>query len=206
MSPLDRPRISPQFLARHKRVRTLAAITELSAEKGYEATTITDIAHSARLGRKTLYELFGGKEAIFLAAVEATVDELREQLDAACEAAGPDPNERLGAALEALLSFLAADPGRADLLLVEAPSALPASAAIYDREFSRLTDRLRSAAPASGSAPEAIEEALVGGIASILSQRVRRGEAARLSELLPELEELLLAPWGDAVKHKGKKH
>ncbi len=197
MTP-ERPRLSAEFLAGHKRGRVLAAMCGLSAERHYEEMTIGDVARSARVARKTLYELFGGKEAIFLAAVEATRDELHEQLDAACEGAGPDARERLRAALAALLAYLADNPSRAHLLLVEAPSALPASAAIYDREFVLLTDRLRSAAPASGPVPEAIEEALVGGVASILRQRVRRGEAHRLPELQPELEALLLAPWGDA--------
>lgn len=194
----QRPRISPEFVAAHKRVRILDAMASLIAEKGYEETTIADLASRARIARKTLYELFGGKEAVFLAAVEVSRDALNEQFDAACEVADPDPCERLRVALAALLCYVADHPDRAHLLLVAAPSALPASAALYDDEFVLLTDRLRSCAPASDSAPEVIEEALVGAVASILSRCLRRGEAGRATELLPDLEGLLLAPWGES--------
>jgi len=78
---------------------------------------------------------------------------------------------------------------------VAATAALPASAAIYDREFVLLTERLRPAMP--DSAPEAVEEALVGGAASILRRLVRNGEADRIDDLLPDLEGLFLAPWGE---------
>ena len=196
MTPADRPRISPEFVAVHKRARVLDAMAALSAEKGYEETTITDLAGRAHLARKTLYELFGGKDAIFVAAVEAARDALGERLEAACEAAeDPDPRECLRAALAEAMSFLAQNPDLAHLLLVEAPAALPASAAIYDREFVLLSERLRPAMP--DSAPQAIEEALVGGAASILRRRVRRGEAERVGDLLPDLEALFLAPWGE---------
>ena len=196
MTPADRPRISPEFLAVHKRARLLEAMAALSAEKGYEQTTIADLAGRAHLARKTMYELFGGKDAIFVAAVEAACDALRGRLEAACEAAeDPDPRECLRAALAEAMSFLSQNPDRAHLLLVEAPAALPASAAIYDREFVLLTERLRPAMP--DSAPQAIEEALVGAAASILRRRLRNGEADRIGDLLPDLEGLFLAPWDE---------
>lgn len=194
MTP-GRPRISAEFLAVHKRARILDAMAGLVAEKGYEETTITDLATRARVARKTLYELFGGKEDVFLAAVEASRDALSEQLGAACEAAEPESRERLRAALAALLCFVEDNSGRAHLLLVEAPSALPDSAALYDREFVLLAERLRACMPAA--APEAIEEALAGAVASILNRCVRRGEAGRATALLPDLEALVLAPWGE---------
>lgn len=195
MTPADRPRISPEFLAVHKRARILEAMAALSAEKGYAETTITDLAGRAHLARKTLYELFGGKDAIFIAAVEAARDALRERLDAACESADLEPHECMRAALAEALCFLAKNPDQAHLLLVEAPSALHASAAIYDREFILLSERLRPAMP--DSAPTAIDEALVGAAASILRRRVRNGEAERVGDLLPDLEGLFLAPWGE---------
>lgn len=191
----ERPRISAEFLAVHKRARIIEAMAGLSAEKGYEETTITDLTTRARVARQTLYRLFGGKEAVFLAAVEASRDALNERLGAACEAAESEPRERLRAALAALLCFLEDSPGRAHLLLVESPSALPDSAALYDREFLLLAERLRDCMPAS--APKAIEEALAGAVASILNRCVRRGEAGRATELLPDLEGLVLAPWGE---------
>ena len=129
MTPADRPRISTEFLAVHKRARILEAMVGLCAEKGYEETTITDLAQRARVARKTLYELFGGKEAVFVAAVEVARDALRERLDAACEGADPDPRECLRAALAAALCFFAEiGDGEASVLgrfTLATPSGVP---------------------------------------------------------------------------------
>ena len=43
--------------------------------------------------------------------------------------------------------------------------------------------------------PDTIEETLVGGVAWIVYQQIRRDEAEKAEELLPELSEFMLAPF-----------
>ena len=57
---------------------------------------------------------------------------------------------------------------------------------------------LRDGAPAPATAvasPEGIDEAVVGGIASLLGRRVLAGEAERLREFFPEIAEFALTPY-----------
>jgi hypothetical protein len=57
---------------------------------------------------------------------------------------------------------------------------------------------LRDGAPtvtSVGRAPEAADEAVVGGIASLLGRRVLAGEATRLDRFFPELAEFALTPY-----------
>ena len=49
--------------------------------------------------------------------------------------------------------------------------------------------------PQDEQLPETIEETLVGGVAWIVYQQIRRGEAERAEDLLPELSEFMLAPF-----------
>ena len=61
---------------------------------------------------------------------------------------------------------------------------------------------LRDGAPAPGrrvAAPEATDEAVVGGIASLLGRRVLAGEAER-STILPEVAEFALTPYLGAAE------
>jgi AcrR family transcriptional regulator len=52
--------------------RILAAARELIAERGYDGLTMRDLARASRVSVPTLYNLFGGKQAIILGELEAT--------------------------------------------------------------------------------------------------------------------------------------
>jgi hypothetical protein len=56
-------------------------------------------------------------------------------------------------------------------------------------------DLLRNSALDGSDLPETIEESLVGGVAWILQQQIRRGEAEQAGELLPELSQFVLSPY-----------
>ncbi len=194
MNP-PRPLLSREFVLDHKRDRILAAIAELSAELGYEAMTITDIAARAHIARKTLYEAFGGKEAAFLAAIDAAFSEMLARIEEGCDAGGEEWGDRVRAGLAALLDYLATHPAEAHLLILEAPAATAASAARYQVALARVTVLFREVTPAGEQRPEAIEEMIVNGVAWILNVQVRRGEAERLDALTPELCDFVLARW-----------
>jgi AcrR family transcriptional regulator len=178
-----------------KRRRIMDAMAQLSAEQGYEATKIADIVRSAGVARKTLYDNFDGKEEIFLAAFDTAVDELAAEVEAACRGAEGGPADRIAAGLRALLAFVAARPATARMCVVEAMSATPTASTRYDEALQRFVELLRRDAPREPGLPETIEESLVGGVAWILHQQIRRGEAEQARSLNPQLLDFLLSPY-----------
>jgi AcrR family transcriptional regulator len=55
-----------------RRGRILAAARKLVATRGYEGLTMRDLARAARVSVPTLYNLFGSKDAILVAELEAS--------------------------------------------------------------------------------------------------------------------------------------
>lgn len=178
-----------------KRRRIMDAVAALSAEQGYEATKIGDIVRRAGVARKTLYDNFEGKEEVFLAAIDSAMGEAMERVEEACAAAEDDWADRLEAGLEALLIYLAQNPSEAHMCMIDALSATPASGARYDEALRRFVELMRKSAPPNSKLPETIADTLVGGIAWILNQQIRRGEVERALELLPELLEFGISPY-----------
>lgn len=194
-----RPVLSPEFIAGHKRRRIMDAIAELTAENGYDATKIGDIVRRAGVARKTLYDNFEGKEEVFLSAFDAAVEESIARVEEACDAAGDGWEARVQAGLAAFLGYVAERPARARMCLIEALSATPTATERYEAAMQRYVELTRAAVPKSDMLPETIDETLVGGVAWIVYQQIRRKEAERAGDLLPELSEFIFAPFHGAA-------
>lgn len=173
----------------------MAAMAELCAEQGYEATKIADLVRHAGVARKTLYENFDGKEEVFLAAFDTAVDELAAGIEEACAEAEGEWIDRVAAGLRALLAYVAEHPAMARMCVIEAVSATPAASDRYDEALRRFVTLLRAATPSETGLPETIEDTLVGGVAWILHQQIRRGGAAQAVDLTPELLGFILSPY-----------
>jgi len=189
-----RPELPREFVASHKRRRMMDAIAELTADQGYEATKIADIVRRAAVARKTLYDNFDGKEDLFLSAVDGTMSEMRVAVEEGCERSD-SPEDQVVGGLEALLEFIAEHPAATRMAMVESISATRSSARLYDAGMRDFVDLLRNSALDGTELPQTIEESLVGGVAWILQQQIRRGEAERVGELLPELSQFVLSPY-----------
>lgn len=176
------------------------AMAELSAEQGYEATKIADLVRRAGVARKTLYDNFDGKEEVFLGAFDSAVEEAVTQVQEACGAAGAEWADRAAAGLHAFLAYVAENPATARMCLIEAVSATPTASAHYDEATQRFVDLLHSSAPPDAGLPGTIEESLVGGVAWILHQKIRRGEAEQALDLMPELLDFILSPYHGVEK------
>jgi AcrR family transcriptional regulator len=179
----------------HKRRRIMDAVAELTAEQGYEATKIADIVRRAGVARKTLYDNFDGKEEVFLATFDAGAAEFLERVETACATVEGGWSQQVEAALEAFLGVIAEQPALAKLCMVEALSATPAASERRDAALQRVVAIVRDAAPDDAGLPDTIEETLVGGVSWIVYQLIRRGEAERALDLLPELTKFVLAPY-----------
>jgi AcrR family transcriptional regulator len=169
------------------------ALAELTAEQGYEATKISDIVKRAGVARKTLYDNFEGKEEVFLAAFDAARDEaLRRVGEGAVEG---DWRERMEGGLAAFLGYVAEQPTLAQMCMIEALSATPATTKRYEDALEAFVELTRQTLPREAKLPETIAETLVGGVAWIVYRQIRRGEGERAEDLLPELMEFMTAPY-----------
>jgi AcrR family transcriptional regulator len=91
---------------------------DLFAEHGYSETDTQFLADELRVGKGTLYRYFPHKEALFLAAVDRVMKQLRERVDRAM-AEAEDPVERVRRAIGAHLAFFAEHFRYVELLIQE---------------------------------------------------------------------------------------
>ncbi len=172
----------------------LNGVVEAVAEHGYEGTTIGRITEAAKISRRTFYEHFEGKEDCFLAAYAMVDAHVRRSMLTAPGADRPWP-ERVRARLAALLDVLARDPVVSRFYLVEPLAAGGEIAARYRESMQLVAETLRPEPPPSELDMEVRDQALIGGLATLIVRRLNAGAADRLPELLPDLVELSLAPF-----------
>lgn len=215
--PRGRHNLTPEYVAQNQRERLLAAVAECVADVGYEEMTVSLVSSRASVSKSDYYKRFEGKDDCFAAAYDDNMERLRERISLAYESNKEWPL-RVRDALAALLDFLDTEPKRAKLLLVE---GLCGGREIYDR-FQRsmqgFAECLSSGAPRpravatidgpsstffgspSSASPSVIDEAVVGGVASLVSRRVRAKDGEALEGFLPELVEFALTPYVGAAE------
>jgi AcrR family transcriptional regulator len=188
--------ISRNVLEQHQRRRVLAAATTVFARRGYQSTTVEGIVSAANIGVGTFYGLFAGKEDCFLCLYDLIVADAEEAVGVAV--AGESRwDDRVVEALRALLELAAAEPDRARVAILEAPTAGAAAQARYAETIARLAAGLgegRSEDAAGEGPPAGFEHAAVAGLAWALHQRLAAGESLPVAELLPEMAEFIVAP------------
>lgn len=180
-----------------QRERLLAAIAHEVAERGYRATTITEIVKRASVSTRDFYQHFENKEQCFLAAFDAVRDHLEEVVVAAA-ADQPDWPHRVIAGLRAALAFLASEPHLARLCLVEPVSATPTIAIRFREAVLACVPALELGRAEMGegpSLPENTEDSLLGGVISLATRSILAGETEKLPTLLPDLTEFVLSPY-----------
>jgi AcrR family transcriptional regulator len=192
--PPGRHGLSRVFVAENQRERLLNGVVDAVAEHGWNATTIARITKAAKISRRTFYEHFEGREDCFLAAYAMIEAHVLEAMLAAPGADGPWP-DRVRARLAALLDALARDAAVARCFLVEPRAAAGEIAARYREAMGLLAATLRPEPPPSQLNMEVRDQALIGGIATLIVRRLNAGGARRLPDLLPDLTELALAPY-----------
>jgi len=200
--PRGRHSLSDEFVSRNQRGRLIGALAECLYENGYEETTVSAITLRAHVSKGDFYRLFSSKDACFLAAYDFAVERLSERVLTAC-GERDDWVDGVRRALAALLAYLASEPAQANLLLVD---GMHGGRDVYDRFQEALRSfvhPLREGAAAVGGGdqpPETTDEAVVGGIASLLGRRVLAGETERLEDFFPEVAEFALTPYLGAAE------
>lgn len=196
--PRGRHGIPHDLIAANQRERLLSATAEVIAERGYAALVVGDVISRAGVSRTTFYKLFEDKHACVVAAQQRAVDYLLEAIVAACGSTGDWP-QGVSRAVEAALSFTAAQPGEARLALASsyAPSEprLAGQGVAIHRELVALLQRGAEDCPSAREPRGLAAQAAVGAAMSIVGSRLEAGDLADLPGLGPELAQIILAPY-----------
>ncbi len=172
-----------------QRDRILQAITELTANQGYQNVSVAQISSHARVSSATFYELFDGKEECLLAAYRSTAERLLAQVRAQ-SATLEDWRDLARGALGLLFETLREDPDAGRMLFVEAAAGGTLIAAERRRvlgEFERFAQVFLDGLAVDGEALDVPPTALVGALRNIISRRLRTNAEDELPDVVDDL-------------------
>jgi AcrR family transcriptional regulator len=107
---------------KERREQLLDVSRALFAEKGFDATSIEEIAHRASVSKPVVYEHFGGKEGIYAVVVDREMQRLMDQIMNALDG-GSHPRELLEQAACALLDYIEGSTDGFRILVRDSPVA-----------------------------------------------------------------------------------
>ena len=93
----------------------------LFAAKGFDGTSVEEIAERAGVSKPVVYEHFGGKEGLYAVVVDREVRRLLERIEASLK--GQHPRELLEQAAGALLDYVERDTDGFRILVRDSPVA-----------------------------------------------------------------------------------
>jgi AcrR family transcriptional regulator len=91
------------------------------AEKGYEGTSVEEIAARAKVSKPILYEHFGGKEGLYAVVVDREMEQVVSKVAEAISSGSP--RERVEYAVRAFLTYVRDHPDGFAVLSRDAPTA-----------------------------------------------------------------------------------
>jgi AcrR family transcriptional regulator len=175
-------RLTREQVVQSQRSRMLRAMAEVMAEKGYAATSVTDVLRKARVSRETFYQQFSSKEDCFMGAFEAAVETVLDRARATPPQKG-SPLERFGRGLRAYLDALASQPAFARLFLIEVYAAGPNVVELRTILQQRFADTVNELFGARSAADRFANEALVAAIGAMVTARIAAGDLDGLRAL-----------------------
>lgn len=186
-----------------QRERILAAMLDRVAEKGYAATTVSDVVAMARVSRNAFYGLFRDKEDCYLAACDETWRVLQGSLYALASEGSWVDTVREG--IRVYLEFWQDQPRFAYAYLIELPVAGRRAQEQRDRahaDATRMWEALAALArrqhPELPPLPALTARVMAAGITEVVAQEIRAGRVDRLVDLEPELTAFVTRTLADA--------
>lgn len=116
----ERSRPRARMTGPERREQLLAVGRKLFADKGFEATTVEEVASRASVSKPVVYEHFGGKEGLYAVVVDREIQALLGGISAALE----EPEGArvlLERATMALLDYIESDPAGFRILVRDSP-------------------------------------------------------------------------------------
>ncbi|GAA1884720.1 TetR/AcrR family transcriptional regulator [Asanoa iriomotensis] len=105
--------------AAQRREQLIAIGRQLFAERGFDATSIEEVAARAKVSKPVVYEHFGGKEGLYAVVVDREVRSLLDRINNALTAG--HPRELLEQAALALLDYIEQETDGFRVLVRESP-------------------------------------------------------------------------------------
>lgn len=195
--PSGRHRLSREVVVAHQRSRLLSAVAQAIAEHGYAAVSVRHVIENAGVSRATFYQQFDDLKGCVLAACRETSERLVGDIASACASENEWP-AGVAAAVDAGIAFTAAEPARVGLLLIGTSAADPQLTRCASAVRDQLVGLLRAGrerCPDAATELELTEQALVGGLVSVVAARLSANQVDSLDGLKPELVQLLLTPY-----------
>jgi AcrR family transcriptional regulator len=110
-----------RMTGRARREQLISVAGSLFAERGYEATSIEEVAQRAKVSKPVVYEHFGGKEGLYEAVVDREMQSLLTRVTQALVAT--HPRIRLEQAAVALLTYIEDEQDGFRILVRDSPVA-----------------------------------------------------------------------------------
>jgi AcrR family transcriptional regulator len=161
---------SRRLTAAARRAQLIEIGRTIFAERGFEATSVEEIAARAKVSKPIVYEHFGGKDGLYAAVVDREVELIVSRIVEAITAGSA--RERLERAVLAFLTYVQERPGGFAVLVRDAPDSkrtgeMPALMyELADRVGGIFTEQFRKAGFDARSAP-IYAHALVGMVAFV---------------------------------------
>src|SRR6059058_2368777 len=115
------PRARVRMTGRERREQLVQVGRALFAEKGFDGTSIEEIASRAKVSKPVVYEHFGGKEGLYAVVVDREVQRLLDRITHSL--AGDHPRVLLEQAAGALLDYVEKDTDGFRILVRDSPVA-----------------------------------------------------------------------------------
>jgi AcrR family transcriptional regulator len=183
-----------------RRMRLLDAGLTLFAERGYAHTPIELLCASARVTTRHFYEQFESREALLSALYETIVGELRAAVLHALQLPDLAPEQRVDAAIHALVQSYCGDPRRARIGVLEVvgvSASMEARRRAVIHDFARLLEEHADALARQHLIPRRdyhlLSIALVGGINELLAEWLTSAQRPGVQQLVEVIGELLRA-------------
>lgn len=167
--------LDSEEVAAHQRRRLYGAVIEAAGGRGYQETSVSELARMAGVSKRTLYERFDNKEGLLLASLDVAlaraVAHVRRVFLARSGA-----EDALGAAFGAFLQLVRGEPGLARLTLIDAVKAGPAAASRIERGRRGFEGLLAASIRDSDLMPRSLLKAIVGGVEQTTRAHLVRGD------------------------------
>jgi AcrR family transcriptional regulator len=156
--------------ASERRAQLIEVGRKVFAERGYEATSVEELAAQARISKPILYEHFGGKEGLYAVVVDREIEAVVSTISAAI--ATGSPRQRAEQAVIAFLSYVQDQPEGFAVLCHDSPISVSGGgmssllAVVGDRVGDVFTEAFEAAGYKSKMAPM-YAQALIGMVSFV---------------------------------------
>jgi AcrR family transcriptional regulator len=144
-----------KLTAAARRAQLIQVGRQVFAEKGYEATSVEEIANRAKVSKPIVYEHFGGKEGLYAVVVDREMEYVIGVISEALSAGSP--RERAEQAALAFLTWVKDRPDGFAVLTHDAPTTVVSSggfSSLLNEVAERVSDVFAEALKQAGYDPD----------------------------------------------------